>query len=127
MKKKYIIGAVIAVTFAVVAILSFDSSKIEYTNFAKAKATEKTYQIIGSWLKDKPSNYNNKDNTFTFYMCDDKKDTACVIFHGAKPNNFDMATQVVVKGSYTQNSFHASEILTKCPSKYEAEMKKAGS
>lgn len=127
MNKKYIIGAVIAIAFTVVAFLSFDSSKIEYTNFAKAKATEKTYQIIGSWLKDKPSSYNNSNNTFTFFMLDEKKDTACVIFSGAKPNNFDMATQVVVKGSFSKNNFHASEILTKCPSKYEAEMKKAGS
>jgi cytochrome c-type biogenesis protein CcmE len=44
-----------------------------------------------------------------------------VIYDGAKPNNFELANAVVVKGRYQEGYFHASDILTKCPSKYEAD------
>jgi len=44
-----------------------------------------------------------------------------VVFDGAKPNNFEIANAVVVKGRYEEGYFHANEILTKCPSKYEAD------
>ena len=42
-----------------------------------------------------------------------------VIYEGAMPNNFESATSVVVTGSYRNGYFHAKDILTKCPSKYE--------
>ena len=120
MKKKYIIGAVIALLFIVVAIFSFDSSKIEYADFAKAQTTGKTFQVIGVWQKEKPSNYDNQANTFSFFMKDDKNKEVHVVFNGPKPNNFDIADHIVVKGCFKNNAFDASEILTKCPSKYEA-------
>jgi len=42
-----------------------------------------------------------------------------VVFEGAKPNNFELADKIVVKGKFDGDHFHASQILTKCPSKYE--------
>jgi cytochrome c-type biogenesis protein CcmE len=123
MKKKYIIGAVIALLFVVVAIFSFDSSKVEYADFAKARTTGKTFQVIGEWQKEKPCSYNNQNNTFSFFMKDDKNNEVHVIYSGSKPNNFDIANHIVVKGSYNGNYFDASDILTKCPSKYEATYK----
>ncbi|TVP98344.1 MAG: cytochrome c maturation protein CcmE, partial [Balneolaceae bacterium] len=33
-------------------------------------------------------------------------------------NNFEQATQLVVIGEMRNNVFHASEMLMKCPSKY---------
>ena len=42
------------------------------------------------------------------------------VLDGAKPNNFELANAIVIKGRVEGSSFHASEILTKCPSKYEA-------
>jgi cytochrome c-type biogenesis protein CcmE len=54
-----------------------------------------------------------------------------VVLDGAAPNNFELATSVVAKGRYVAEGdyFHATEVLTKCPSKYEAtgaEVKKGG-
>jgi len=43
------------------------------------------------------------------------------VLDGPKPNNFDIATSVVIKGKMTGDFFHATEILTKCPSKYEGQ------
>jgi cytochrome c-type biogenesis protein CcmE len=65
------------------------------------------------------THYDTGNNTFTFYMRDEDKRIAQVVLDGAKPNNFDIATSVVAKGRYENGVFHASEVLTKCPSKYE--------
>jgi cytochrome c-type biogenesis protein CcmE len=52
-------------------------------------------------------------------MKDDNGDVERVMLDGAKPNNFDIAPSIVAKGMYMDDHFHATEILTKCPSKYQ--------
>jgi len=54
-------------------------------------------------------------------MKDEKQETSRVIYNGAAPNNFKLAKYFVVKGEYSDTAFYASEIYTKCPSKYEAD------
>lgn len=125
MKNKYIIGIVAGLAFLAIAIYSFDSSKIEYSDFTKAKSSGKTVQVIGSWIKDKPFNYNSDKNIFSFHLKDEKNGSAHVVYNGSKPNNFDIAPMVVVKGRFEGSDFIASEVLTKCPSKYEGEMESA--
>jgi len=70
MKIKYLIGGGVLLIFAIVAVLSFNSNKIEYSNFADAKTSGKVVQIIGSWNKDLPANYDTKTSCFTFTMKD---------------------------------------------------------
>ncbi len=116
---RYIIGGIIIIGFVWLAVSSFDASKIEYDGFSGAKLSGQTVQVIGTWIKDKEMNYDSKKNTFTFWMEDEQKNASMVIYDGAKPNNFEMAQSVVIKGKYEGEDFYASEILTKCPSKYE--------
>jgi cytochrome c-type biogenesis protein CcmE len=52
-------------------------------------------------------------------MKDDGNRVAKVVLDGGKPNNFELATSVVAKGKLVNGEFHATEVLTKCPSKYE--------
>ncbi len=124
MKAKYIITAIIALGFIVLAYSAFDSSKIEYTDFTYAKKTGNTVQVTGSWDKSENYTYDTESNTFTFIMTDEKSNSSKVVYHGAKPNNFDIAPMVVIKGQFENDVFMASEILTKCPSKYEADFDK---
>ncbi len=121
MKAKYIITAIIALAFVALAYSAFDSSKIEYTDFTYAKKTGNTVQVTGSWDKSENYDYNAETNTFTFTMTDEKSNSSKVVYHGAKPNNFDIAPMVVIKGQFEDGIFMASSILTKCPSKYEAD------
>lgn len=124
MKKKYLIGIIVGIVFVILAIYSFDSSKIEYSDFSSARKEHKTVQIIGSWVKELPSSYDNQKNEFKFHLKDEKNETAEVLYNGGKPNNFDIAPMVVVKGKFEGDIFIASEVLTKCPSKYEGKMQK---
>jgi len=119
MKSRYVIGGLIVVVFLAIGGYSFLNSSVEYATLSKAETTGKKVQVTGTWVKEKTTYYDPKSNTFTFHMKDDEGKTAKVVLHGAKPNNFDIATSVVAKGKYENGEFHASDVLTKCPSKYE--------
>jgi cytochrome c-type biogenesis protein CcmE len=52
-------------------------------------------------------------------MKNEDGDVMPVTFTGSKPGNFDQAEKVVVIGRYHEGVFQASQILVKCPSKYD--------
>ena len=119
-KAKVTIGIIIIAAFIAVGFISFMDSKIEYVDFAKANEMMRKVEVKGYWVKGKESKFDAEENTFTFYMVDDNNNEMKVVLDGAKPNNFEVAEAVVAKGKIKDGYFHASEILTKCPSKYEA-------
>jgi cytochrome c-type biogenesis protein CcmE len=120
MKLKLVIGAVVIIVFVIFGAYSFLQSNVEYTDFNHAKMTSKKVQVKGSWLQDQKTEYVASTNQFVFYMVDDNNTPMKVVFDGAKPNNFELATSIVVRGRCQDGYFHASDILTKCPSKYQA-------
>lgn len=119
MKPRYIIGAVVAIAFVVIGFFALDKTGIQYTDLQTAESLNKKVQIKGVWVKEKGANYDTKSNVFTFTMRDDNNRLMPVVYHGARPNNFDIAESIVVKGRVVSNKFEATDILTKCPSKYE--------
>lgn len=122
MKNKYIFGGFIIVLFLGIMAYLFTQSNIKYeSDFANVKSTENTVKATGSWVKEKSYEMNHEQNTFSFFMVDEKGNEMKVIYEGVMPNNFETATNVVVTGSYTNGYFHAKDILTKCPSKYEGQ------
>ena len=118
---KYIIGIVIIGIFLVVGFISFMDSKVEYVNFKEAQNRKGTVQVKGYWVKEKESKFDVNTNTFTFYMRDDNNNEMMVVLDGAKPNNFEIADAIVAKGKVEDGYFHAKDVLTKCPSKYEGQ------
>lgn len=125
MKKRYIIGIGAAAVFLVMALLSFDKTSLEYTDFGSAQAKDKKVQVKCYWVKDKPFDYNSDNNTFTFFGKDDNGKVTKIIYSGSKPENFEIALSFVVTGKYEGSEFVASDILMKCPSKYEGKMDEA--
>jgi cytochrome c-type biogenesis protein CcmE len=129
MKPKYLIGGAVIAIFLVIGFLSLDNSKIAYTNIAVAEESGKRVQVKGVWVKDKGSDYDGEQNKFEFHMTDEQENVIKVVYAGSRPNNFEIAESIVVKGRVEGETFHADEILTKCPSKYEGsaeEMKTSG-
>ena len=119
MNVKVIVGGLIIVFGIVLGVVNFFDSNVEYGDFALAKKTQKKIQVKGEWVKDRESSFDPEKIQYTFYLKDDSGEILKVVLDGAKPNNFDLATSVVVKGKYMDMYFHATEVLTKCPSKYE--------
>lgn len=121
MKVKIIVASVVVAAFLVFGAVSFLDSNVEYTDFAKAEKTSKKVQVKGSWVKEKETQFDAKNGQFVFYMRDDNQREAKVVLDGAEPNNFELATSIVAKGRFKDGYFHANELLTKCPSKYEGD------
>lgn len=119
MNIKYLIGGIIIVSFFVLAIFAFDSEKIEYQNLKEAQQTGQIVQVNCQWLKDKETYFDQNNNQFIFYIKDENGFESKVVLDGMRPANFDTAPKLVIKGQYKNNEFHATEVLTKCPSKYE--------
>lgn len=120
MKSKYIIGGLIIAAFVVFGAVSFMQNNIAYVSARVAEQTHRTVQVKGSWVKDMKTFYDPKTNTFHFYMVDDQKTIMPVVLNGAKPNNFEVAPSIVAKGRFEDGVFEATDILTKCPSKYQS-------
>lgn len=119
MNLKIVIGGIVIVAALIFGATTFMESNIEYMDFAKAESVSKKVQVKGKWVKEKDCQFDATKSQFSFYMVDDKNREVKVVLDGAKPNNFEMATEVVAKGRYRDGYFHANELLTKCPSKYE--------
>jgi cytochrome c-type biogenesis protein CcmE len=128
MKNKYIFGGIIVAVFLFLMIYLLTQSNIQYENdFAKVMTRDKTVKATGSWVKEKSYELNKESRTFSFYMADQSGTQMKVVYEGTIPNNFESAVSVVVTGKYQNGYFHAKEILTKCPSKYEEQTIKSSS
>jgi cytochrome c-type biogenesis protein CcmE len=123
MKNKFVFGGVIVTVFLGMMVYLFTQSNIAYeNNFDNVIAKGKTCKATGSWVKEKSYVIDRESRTFSFYMVDEAGNEMKVIYDGAIPNNFETAISVVVTGQYKDGYFHAKDILTKCPSKYEDEI-----
>ncbi|MFQ5799291.1 MAG: cytochrome c maturation protein CcmE, partial [Bacteroidota bacterium] len=112
---------IVIVVFIIFGAYSFLESTVEYTDLQGAMKTGKKVQMKGYWVRDKDAHFDAKENQFSFYMRDENNNETKVVLEGAKPNNFEIATSIVVKGRYQNGHFHATDVLTKCPSKYEGQ------
>ena len=66
--------------------------------------------------------YDQKAPRLTFAMTDGAESIG-VVYDGLMPDAFGDGREVVVEGTYrhADKTLHASKLVTKCPSKYEAE------
>lgn len=123
MKAKIVAASAIVLVGLGFGAMSFVETNVEYTDFRTATSTERKVQVKGKWLPELGSVFDAAAGQFIFFMKDENDTEMKVVLDGAKPNNFELADAIVVKGRYRDGYFHASEVLTKCPSKYEGDAK----
>ena len=120
MKKTHILG-IIVIALAIGAIMTTVSDSSTYSNFGEAiENPGKEYHVVGQLDKDGELTYNPEvdANLFAFNMIDNNGDNHRVHFAGSKPRDFERSEQIVLVGKYENETFQASKILMKCPSKY---------
>jgi cytochrome c-type biogenesis protein CcmE len=122
MMNKNIIIAVVLIVAGFLVFLSASKDVSTYANFKQAANGDKV-KIVGQLAKDKPMVYDpqNSPNEFTFFMKDADGVEKKVVLQKPKPQDFEMSEQIVVTGELEGDTFVASEILMKCPSKYKDE------
>ena len=120
MKKIHIVGIVI-IAIAIGAIFTTLNNTSTYAGFTEAtKDAGSEFHVVGKLDKQKEAIYDPKvdANLFTFYMIDNKGLEPKVVLHKNKPQDFERSEQIVLIGKMQGSEFHASDILMKCPSKY---------
>ncbi len=130
MKKSHIlILVVIAVAVGILVSTAGDASS--YVSFSEAyqlasNGSKKDIHVVGSLKRDLQGNVvgiktGSDMVSFSFIMVDDNGKEQTVTYNEPMPADFTKSEKVVVIGSYEGESFHASKILLKCPSKYQEE------
>ncbi|MBL0913673.1 MAG: cytochrome c maturation protein CcmE [Bacteroidia bacterium] len=121
MKKFYIILVLTLAAAAAIIVYTVDNAG-SYASFADATAKpDREHRVSGYLNLEKEIRYNPRENAnlFSFFMKDKKDGRECkVYFNGAKPQDFERSEEVVITGKMKGDSFYATKILMKCPSKY---------
>lgn len=120
MKKLHILGIlVIAIAIGVIFVSLKNTST--YADFTQALSNpDKEFHVVGKLDKNSPQVYDPRVNPdeFLFSMVDSKGVTKPVVLHKSRPQDFEKSEQIVLIGKMNGGSFHANDILMKCPSKY---------
>src|SRR5262245_810410 len=117
-KLRVAFGVAVLAVFGTMAFLNFNKTVAPYVPFAEAKTATRAVQVAG-FPDHQRARFDPSSKVFQFTMTDDQGEVMPVVFTGAKPGNFDQAEKVVVIGTYEAGTFHANQILVKCPSKYD--------
>jgi len=125
MKKSAIVGLVfLAVAIGVIVSSISDSSS--YADLKEAKANMGTeFHVVGNLDKTQPIVYDPtvNPNLTVFSMVDNNGDKSMVYLNKSKPQDFERSENLVLIGKYREDAFYATDVLMKCPSKYEEENK----
>jgi cytochrome c-type biogenesis protein CcmE len=113
-----ILGVTILLVFGVMAFVNFNRTIAPYVPFAEARAASGAVQVAG-FPDHRAATFDTESGMFMFSIEDEAGDVLKVHFDGVRPGNFDQAEKIVVIGKYDDEIFTASQILVKCPSKYD--------
>lgn len=128
MKKSHILGIVI-IGVAIAIIISTTGDASSYVSFTEAmemaeKGNPGLIHVVGTLKKDDKGGIvglqpSKNKLSFSFIMVDKNNREQEVYYNEPMPADFFRSEQVVVIGSYHDDTFVADQILLKCPSKYQ--------
>lgn len=123
MSTKVLLAAGLLVAAVAIGVTSFKQTMTPYIGFREARAASGQVQVNGV-LADKNYILRKDEQYLSFSLKDAKGDVMPVEYRGVIPGNFDQAVSIVAIGEYKGTHFEASQLLVKCPSKYQAEAEK---
>ncbi len=117
MKLKAVVLTLVILAGLGFTITAFIQNTTPYVKVAQLPTRSQEVHVALKPIKE-TIQFDVKTMTLTFEGEDDTGRVK-VVYRKGKPNNFEMATQVVVMGSYQDGVFEAHDMLVKCPSKYQ--------
>lgn len=120
MKKIHLV-AIAIVAVAIFILISASRDVTTYATFDQAAASSDRVKLVGTLVMDRPVEYNpEKDpNYLSFFLKDDNGEIRQVVLRAGKPQDFERSENIVLTGQMQGETFEASDMLLKCPSKYE--------
>ena len=125
MKKRLLIGgAIILIAVVYLLYLSFGSSVSYYVTvsefFDRSDELLDTNVRVAGNVADTSIEWNADDLELMFTITEGGKNMP-VVYDGAQPSGFKAGSTVLVEGKYDSDGvFRASQLILKCPSKYES-------
>ena len=126
MKKRYIVGGIILLlVLGYLSYIGLGSSVTYYVTVSefKARGTElyNTDVRVAGEIADNPIDWNAEDIELRFTITEGGE-TMKVIYQGVQPSGFKPGSNILVEGKYHSDGvLWASQLIMKCPSKYEPE------
>ncbi len=122
MKRNHILAMLMLVA-AIVIFVNASGDIGTYYTFEMANKATSAVKVNGTLDPEYEIKYDPAENAnfFSFHMLDSKGNSNKVIMTAAMPQDFERSEEVVVTGNFKDDTFIATEILTKCPSKYKDE------
>ncbi|HEY96972.1 MAG TPA: cytochrome c maturation protein CcmE [Dehalococcoidia bacterium] len=125
MKKKYVIGGVIvlaAVIYLVIVILqnmgSYYQGVSEFYEDIE-KIGDNNVRVAGTVVNGSVA-WDAEKVKLSFIITEGDQNLP-VLYNGAQPSNFKEGSAILVEGKYgSDGMFHASQLILRCSSKYEA-------
>lgn len=120
MKKSHLL-AIFAIAIGIGILISASKDVTTYANFAQAAQSEDKVKLVGELVKERPVEYDpEKDPNFmAFFLKDEAGEIRRVELLAAKPQDFERSESIVLTGKMKGEVFVASDMLLKCPSKYQ--------
>lgn len=125
-KKRYLVGAaIIVLAVGYLLYLSFGSSVSYYVTvsefFASGTELYDTSIRVAGKVADSPVEWDSEELELRFSITEGD-DTMSVIYGGARPSGLEAGANILVEGQYHSDGiFRATQLIMKCPSKYEPE------
>lgn len=124
------IGSIVSIVVASLAVcgmfVAFLTQASPYVTVAQAKSVgDRTVHVPGK-LDKSTLKRDVLNGRVTFDITDADGNRMPVVYAGPPPANLGNATEVVVIGTMQGDSFHAKDMLIKCPTKYKDQPKAAG-
>jgi cytochrome c-type biogenesis protein CcmE len=119
MNAKVLLAVGLLAAAIVIGVTSFKQTMTPYIGFKEARTASGLVQVNGT-LASKDYVLKQEEQYLSFSLKDAKGDVMPVEYRGVIPGNFDQAVSIVAIGKFEGNHFEASQLLVKCPSKYQA-------
>jgi cytochrome c-type biogenesis protein CcmE len=126
-KRRFIVGAVLiaaAVSYLVYAgIKSTSMYYFEMDEFLAQRDQHAGEDLrVKGWVRAGSVQWDATTNRLAFELArKDGSEPVTVAYKGILPDMFAEGREVVVEGRYEAPGLHAKQIMTRCPSKYEAQ------
>ena len=126
-QRRFIVGAVLiaaAVSYLVYAGIKTTSVYyFEMDEFVARRAAHAGEDLrVKGWVRAGSVQWNAATNALAFELArKDGSEPVPVAYRGILPDMFAEGREVVVEGRYEVPGLRAKQIMTSCPSKYEAE------
>ncbi len=123
MKRSHIVLLILVALLVGLLVFTYSSSNQSVTFAQAAEKAGVDVTIIGTLHKEEPVIYNPEEQASLtkFHMEDSEGQIMEVHLQMAQPQGLLQSESIVIDGSYLNGIFYATDMLLKCPSKYNSE------